>query len=34
MSRTATFGSSEESLALKPEDIEVTASLSVDFDAS
>ncbi|PPG51124.1 MULTISPECIES: SIMPL domain-containing protein [unclassified Rathayibacter] len=33
MSRAKAFSSSEEPLALKPEDIEVTASVSADFEA-
>lgn len=33
MSRMAAFGSQEEPLALKPEDIEVSASISADFEA-
>jgi uncharacterized protein YggE len=33
MSRAAKFASPEEALVLKPEDIEVSASVSADFDA-
>ncbi|OOB90926.1 hypothetical protein B0T42_08690 [Rathayibacter sp. VKM Ac-2630] len=33
MSRAAAFGSQEEPLALKPEDIEIAASISADFEA-
>ncbi|MBO0982464.1 SIMPL domain-containing protein [Rathayibacter sp. SD072] len=33
MSRMAAFSSQEEPLALKPEDIEVSASISADFEA-
>ncbi|MWV58012.1 SIMPL domain-containing protein [Rathayibacter sp. VKM Ac-2754] len=33
MSRAAKFGGQEEALALKPEDIEVSASVSADFEA-
>lgn len=33
MSRAAAFASHEEPLALKPEDIEIAASISADFDA-